>query len=168
MVLFRDVAVLKQIETISHRPETGPKHPQPKIKTDPVIRLGDEMCDLLKKSLFSISSAAILLVSGVVNGADASSVSSIDSALSQNVVRSQDQTQYRNRQRLEQRINGGGGGSAAEQNRNRYRHQTQQRNRAYSGSGQDRHTFGAASEGRGNSLGGSGRRMAGNGGNGRR
>lgn len=168
MVSFRDTTAQKQFETISCRPETEPKHSQSNINTIPAIGLGDTMCDSLRKSLYSFSSAAILLASGLASGADAFSPNSIDSASRHNVVPAQDQTQYRNRQRLEQRINGSGGSSAAAQNRNRYRHQEQQRNRSQSRSGQGGYSYGTASGGQGTGLGGSGRRMAGNGGGGRR
>ena len=128
------------------------------------------MSDLSKISLYSISFAAIVLASGLASGADALSLNSIDSAQMQSIVQAQDPTQYRNRQRLEQRINDSGDSSSAAQNRNRYRHQEQQRNREQSQSGQGRGSYGAASRSgsTGTGKGGSGRRTGGSGSGGRR
>ncbi len=92
----------------------------------------------------------------------------IDSEQFGEVVREQDQTQYRNRQQLEKRINGSGDKAAAEQNRDRTRNQGQKRSGAQSQADGGRRSYGAgkgaASGGRGSGMSGSGRKMTGSGG----
>ena len=73
------------------------------------------MSNSFKSPLFSVSLATVVMASGLVIGADAPSSDIIDSGQLGQVVREQDQTQYRNRQQLEKRINGSGDKSAAEQ-----------------------------------------------------
>ena len=130
------------------------------------------MSDLLTKSLSSISFAAVLLASGAVSAAEPVSLDSMDSQQVRQTAQEQDQTQYRNRQKLEQRINGSGDTSSAAQNRNRYRHEEQTGKRTHSQAGGSQSPYysgaGAVSGGRGSGQGASGPRMSGAGGGGRR
>ena len=64
------------------------------------------MSNSFSHPLSSISFVAIVIASGLAIGADAPSLDIIDSKKFGEVVREQDQTQYRNRQQLEKRING--------------------------------------------------------------
>ena len=108
------------------------------------------------------------MASGLAIGADAPSPNIIGSEPLGQVVREQDQTQYRNRQQLEKRVNGSDDKSAAEQNRDRSRNQGQKRSGSQSQAGGGRRSYGAgegsASGGHGSSMGGSGRKMTGSGG----
>ena len=129
------------------------------------------MPNSLSKSLYSISCAAIISASGAAGAADAVLLDSIDSGQLRQVAQEQDQTQYRNRQKLEQRINQSGDSAAAAQNRNRYRHQEQKRSRVHSTAGTGRRSYGGSgtvSGGPGFDAGTTGRRMAGSSGSGRR
>ena len=128
------------------------------------------MFDRLTKSLSFLSCVAAILASGVAVAADLPSSDSIDTGSSRQFAQEQDQTQFRNRQRLEERINGTGDGAAA-QSRNRYRYEQQTRSRPQApvGGGQrNDDSAGSISGGRGTGQGASGRRMAGTGGGGRR
>lgn len=126
------------------------------------------MSNSVKSSLCSISLVAAVMASGLATGADAPSTDSIDSGQLGEVVREQDQMQYRNRQQLEKRINGSGDKSVAEQNRDRNRNQGQKRSGSQSQAGGGRRSYGAgegpASGGRGSGMSGSGRKMTGSGG----
>ena len=108
------------------------------------------------------------MASGLGIGADAPSVDIIDSKLSGEVVREREQTQYRNRQQLEDRINGSGDTAAAEQNRDRIRNQGRKRIGTQSQAGGGRRPYGAGkrsdSSGHGSGMGGSGRKTVGPGG----
>ena len=120
------------------------------------------MSDLLTKSLSSFSYAAFILASGIAGAADLPSFDSIDSQASRQFVQEQDQTQFHNRQRLEQRINGSGDGTAAK-NRNRYRYQEQTRSRSQISAGGGQWGYHGASGLASGGQGASGRRMSGGG-----
>jgi len=129
------------------------------------------MSDLFKKSLSSLSFAAVVLASGSAIGADYLSLDSIHSRQFEQIAQGQDQTQYQNREKLEQRINDSGDHSSAAQNRNRYRYQEQNRSRTQSQAGSGGQSYGgtgSASGGRGTGAGSSGRKMTGGNGGGRR
>lgn len=85
------------------------------------------MSSIFAKSITSISVIAVLLAGATGVNADPLSTELIDGEQMRQVTQQQDQTQFRNRQRLEERINGTGDGSAAQQHRNRYQHREQKR-----------------------------------------
>ncbi len=120
------------------------------------------MSNMLTKILSSVSIASLALTGTMAANADTMSTESIVSKQAPQVVQEQDQTQFRNRQQLENRINGTGGGDhAATQQRNRYQHREQTRTGGQSmGRGDNRM--------QGSGAGSSGRRMAGKGGGGGR
>ena len=122
------------------------------------------MSNTFKKTISSVSLVSLMLTGAMAANADSPLTESIVSDQAKQIAQEQDQTQYRNRQRLENRINGGGSGDhAAVQQRNRYQHREQKRIGGQS-MGQSGNRF------QGGSAGSSGRRMAGKagGGGGRR
>ena len=120
------------------------------------------MSNMLTKMLSSVSVASLALAGTMAVNADPMSTESIVSKQAQQVVQEQDQTQFQNRQRLENRINGTGSGDhAAAQKRNRYQHREQKRS-----GGQSMGQAGNRNQGYGGAP--SGGRMAGKGGGGRR
>ena len=120
------------------------------------------MSNMLTKMLSSVSIASLALTGTMAANAESMSTGSIVSQQAQQVVQEQDQTQYRNRERLEKRINDTGGGDhAAVQQRNRYQHREQKHTGGQSmGQGGNRM--------QGSGAGSSGKRMAGKGGGGGR
>ena len=121
------------------------------------------MSTVLAKMMSSASVASLMLAGVMSAHADTMPTQSIVSQQAQQVVQEQDQTQFRNRQRLEKRINGGDSGStAAVQQRNRHQHRQQRPSGGqYKGqSGNRMQGSGAASSGRrtAGKAGGGGRR----------
>ncbi len=121
------------------------------------------MSDMLTRILSSVSVASLTLTGTMAANADSMSTESIVSKQAQQVVQEQDQTQFRNRQQLENRINGTGGGDhAAVQQRNRYQHRERKRmgGQSMGQGGNRKHGYGAGSSGHrmAGKAGGSGRR----------
>ena len=125
------------------------------------------MTKVLKKSISSLSVLLTVMAGSAAVGADSLSTESINSEQVRQFAQEQDQTQFKNRQRLENRINGTDQGSHALKKRERKR--LMQQNRA-GGQAQGRGNARSYGSGSGNSgMGNSGRRMAGSGaGGGRR
>lgn len=107
----------------------------------------------------SLAISSTMLVASMTASADTAVARGIDNVHTQQISRTQDQTQFHNRQRLERRINGGTFGDAVQQ-RNRYQHRLWRRNDGQSMGLEQNRTWGAA-------AGLSGRRMAGSRGGGR-
>lgn len=120
------------------------------------------MSKAIKNSVTSLSVLLTVLAGGTAVGADSLSTQSIDSEQVRQFAQEQDQTQFRNRQRLENRINGTEQGSHALKDRERKRLMEQKHAGGQSQGQRKSHSYGSGN--RGGSMGGSGRRMAGSGG----
>jgi len=114
----------------------------------------------LNKLISSASVASIMLIGTIAASADSMSPYLMSSEQTQQVLQQQDQTQFRNRQRLESRINGNGYGDTEKQ-RNRYQYREQRHHGAQTMSYTQKRTRSA-------DIQPSGSRMAGSGGRGRR